>query len=354
MIISRSPLRISFAGGGTDIPEFYENFGPGAVVSTTINKYVYVTLNRKFGGGVSLRYKIHENRKTVEELDHLLIKKTLLEYGINEGVELVIISDVPAAGSGLGASSAMICALVAALEKLTNGRIEKLAYKEQIARIACEIEINRVGSPIGRQDQYASSYGGFNFFKFEKDGTVLCSKFESEDFIKEIESQSMLFYLNIQHTYHNERLGKDIPDTAFVPKIMKEQILEIKKMQKIYNLQRDNAVNLWEHLVYEVPERFIDHVNENWRLKRSVHHEISSEYIDSIIQRAYKAGATAAKVAGAGGGGFVYLVAPRSMQDSVRKELAEFPELLFSFEDKGTQVIFDDSERKEALDILPI
>lgn len=345
IIIARSPLRISFAGGGTDIPGFYRKHGPGAVVSTSIDKYVYVTVKQKFNGGVSLRYNIHENKKVASELDHFLVRKALEYYGIETGVEIVIISDVPANGSGLGASSAMTCALVAALSKFSAG-VDVTNDKGIIANVACAIEIDMVGSPIGKQDQYASAFGGLNFFKFFNDGLVNVKSFESQDFIKELESQSMLFYLNIEHTYFNEKANRTLPNTQFTPKILREQIEQIESMKSAYILQRDNAINLWEHLAYEVPERFIDHINENWRIKRGMHNEISSDAIDEIIQRAYKAGATAAKVCGAGGGGFVYLVVPPSMQDNVREELKELPELHFKFENKGTEIIFDSQEEK--------
>ena len=357
MIIARSPLRISFAGGGTDIPEFYRHYGPGVVVSTSIDKHVYVTLNRKFGGGVSVRYRVHENRDTVEQIEHKLIRKCLSNYGIKDGVELVIISDVPASGSGLGASSALACALVAALDRFEVGGQRT---KEFIAGKAAHIEISEVGSPIGKQDHYASAFGGLNMFRFDADGYVNVERFESKEFVNEIESQSMLFYLDIQHTYvrtfTDDRTGKEfskeVPDSSFVPKILHDQIRTIEQKRRVHELQRDNALNLWEHMRYEVPERFIDHVNENWRLKRTVHDDISSEKIDSIIQRAYASGATAAKVCGAGGGGFVYFVVPRSMQDEVRSELSELKELRFRFDNQGTQVIFDDTGTEAVLEAV--
>ena len=312
------------------------------MVSTSIDKYLYVTFTQKFGKGVSVRYRNHESCDHVEDLAHNLIRETLLHYDIHDSVELVIISDVPASGSGLGASSALTCALVAVLERYKGQDAFDPAV---IAEIASKIEIDKVGSPIGKQDQYASAFGGFNQIQFNEDDSVEVRNFESQDFINEIESQSMLFYLNIEHTYHSIEKNKTVTDFKFVPKILREQVATIEKNKNIHRLQRDNAVNLWDHMKYEVPERFIDHVNENWRLKRSSHPEISSPEIDSIIQRAYKAGATAAKVCGAGGGGFVYFMVPHSMQDDVRKELSELHELKFKFEDRGVEVIFEDSQR---------
>lgn len=338
MIIARAPLRISFSGGGTDIPAFYENYGPGFVVSTSINRHVYVTLNEKFDGKVSVRYRVHENVDTVRELKHPLIREILKEYGINTGVEIVIISEVPAKGSGLGASSAIAVALCAALERWKIGPVaDTLLYRKNLAQIAARIEIEKCSSPIGKQDHYASALGGFNSIKFLQDGSVEGESFDDTEFIREIEGQSMLFYLNMEHSYQ-EGGGH------FVQKVLKDQIAEMEKNHHIHELQRDNAIKLWENMTYAVPERFMDHVNENWRLKRTLHGDITNPEIDAIIQRAYKAGATAAKVVGAGGGGFLYLMVPKVMQGDVRTALSDLMELKFGFDTKGVEVIFDGAE----------
>lgn len=339
MIISRSPLRVSFAGGGSDLPQFYTRYGPGVVVSTAIDKHVYVTLSKKFGGGVSVRYRVHETPERVKDLKHALIREALLAYGIETGIEIVISSDVPARGSGLGASSALGCALVAALDRFIGSPSEyegEDSWKHKIASIACDIEIKNVGSPIGKQDQYASAFGGVNRFDFNQDGNVIRRAFESE-FIGEIERQSMLFYLKMEHDYKG--------GGGFVQRILHDQVNSMDKLRTTYELQRDNAIRLWEHMQYEVPERFIDHVNENWRIKRTTHPDVTNTAIDDVVQRAFKAGATAAKVCGAGGGGFVYLMVPPSMQGIVRDELHDLTELDCNFNSKGTEIIFDGTRR---------
>lgn len=347
MIITRAPLRISFAGGGTDIPAFFRDFGPGVVVSTSINRYVYVTLNPKFDGMVSVRYRIHENAEAVRDLKHPLIREMLLAYGIEKGVEIVIASEVPARGSGLGASSALAVALSLALEIYTGKKIPMdyhevnesffihHNFKKKLAAQASDIEIYRVGSPIGKQDHYASAVGGLNLIKFHQDDSVEITAYEPDDFSREIEEQSMLFYLNMEHEYQGGH---------FVQRILKDQVAEVKDKRRTHELQRDNALQLWEHMTYGVPERFIDHVNENWRLKRTVHSDISNSEIDRIVEKAYAAGATAAKVCGAGGGGFLYLVVPPSMQADVRSALEGLHELTFKFDQKGVQCIFKDTE----------
>ena len=156
-------MRISFAGGGTDMPEFYENYGPGVVVSTAIDRYVYVTVNEKFDGKVSVRYSAHENADKVFELKHALIREALLHYGVREAVEVVIASEVPARGSGLGASSSMLVALCLALEKFAGKTfpMQNLAgsEKKQLAETAAKIEIEVCKSPIGKQDHFAAAFG---------------------------------------------------------------------------------------------------------------------------------------------------------------------------------------------------
>lgn len=344
MIITRSPLRVSFSGGGTDIPAFYRDYGPGVVVSTSINRYVYVTLNKKFDGKVSVRYRVHEMTDSVYQLNHPLIRECLLAYGIEKGIELVIVSEVPARGSGLGASSALAVALCLALEKFTKESRSQLHfgsnYKKALAAYAAHIEIAKVGSPIGKQDHYASAVGGLNLLKFNADESVIINRYEPDDFYHEIESQSMLFYLDIEHEYHGG---------SFVQKILRDQVQMIPEKFKSYILQRDNALRMWEHMEYAVPERFIDHINENWRIKRSLHEDISNGTIDEYIKIAYASGATAAKVCGSGGGGFLYLMTPPSMQNNVREALNDLHELHFKFDQKGAECIFEEKEEYAAV-----
>ena len=346
MIITRSPLRVSFAGGGTDIPQFYRFYSPGVVVSTSINKYVYVTVNKKFDKNVSVRYRVHEMVDNSKNLKHPLIREILLHYGVFDSVEIVISSEVPARGSGLGASSALACALCLALDRFTGKNQfdeSSLDSKKLLAEMASKIEIEKCGSPIGKQDHYASSVGGLNLLKFNSDESVEVFSHPEDDFYHEIESQSMLFYLDIEHEYHSEQDGQ-ASGRNFVQKILRDQVSEVNEKSRIHILQRDNALSLWDHMEYAVPERFIDHINENWRLKRSVHRDISNSIIDRIVESAYSAGATAAKVCGAGGGGFLYLMVPPSMQSSVREELSDLNELSFRFDNNGSRCIFEEKD----------
>lgn len=341
MIITRAPLRISFAGGGTDLPAFYEHNDFGCVVSTSITKYVYVTLNSKFDGAVSVRYSRHELVNRVKDLEHNLIRGILESYGVTNGIEIVIASDVPSRGSGLGASSALTVALCLALEAWL-GNVDKGSFHRiELAGKAADIEINKVGSIIGKQDHFASAIGGLNLLTFQKTG-VSVKSFARTEFVSELEGQSMLFYLNAGHKY----------DGHVVLKILKDQAAEMQLNSQSYRLQRDNAIRLWEHMGYEVIERFMDHVNENWRIKRTLHPEITNESIDLVIAKALSKGATAAKLCGVGGGGFLYLMVPPYMQDDVRSELTGFPELRFTFDTKGAEVVFSDQQGQEAINAV--
>lgn len=339
MIITRAPLRISFAGGGTDIPQFYEQWPPGAVVSTAINKYVYVTLSEKFNKKVSVRYCIHENVDSARDLKHCLVREALLKYGILNNVEIVIISEAPARGSGLGASSSLAVALCAALECFTQKKLiltKNIAYKYYLAEMASYLEIDLVKSPIGKQDQYASAFGGLNLMRFKKAKCEVIP-FELQSFIDRIESYSMLFYLDMEHEYSDSG--------NFMQRILKDQIHEIEKKKSTYQLHRDNALQLWESMQYGQIECFAGHVNENWRIKKTLHPNMSNSKIDDFMNRAYANGAIAAKVCGAGGGGFAYFMVPPKMQDFLRKEFCDYEELPCSFNEKGVEIIYRDNAR---------
>ena len=233
MIITRTPLRISFVGGGTDLPAFYLKH-TGQVVSTTINKYVYVTVNHKCDGRVSLRYSETENVARVEDLEHAIVRECLRLFGIDEGVEIVTISDVPMNGSGLGSSSSLTVGLLNALCAYTGTTwsAERLAYQ------AFNVEVNLLGAPIGKQDQYAAAYGAFNHFMFSSNGYVntedlyngqmepVIDKEWRNGKIKWLEENTMLFYLDI---------GRDSGD------ILQKQIGEMDTMMPIFQALRRSA-----------------------------------------------------------------------------------------------------------------
>jgi len=193
MIISRTPLRMSFVGGGSDLPVFYRRHG-GAVVSTAIDQFVYITVNKKFDDRIRVSYSKTEEARTVERVKHPLVREAMKVVGINGGIEITSIADIPARGSGLGSSSSFTVGLLHSL----HAYAERHASAEQLAREACEIEIERCVEPIGKQDQYAAAYGGFNFIQFHPDDSVtvepiLCRR----DTIQKVQARLVVFYTGI-------------------------------------------------------------------------------------------------------------------------------------------------------------
>lgn len=190
MIISRTPLRVSFAGGGTDLADYYRT-GFGAVVSCTIRKYVYVTVNKRFDDDIRVSYSKTEIVNSVDELEHGLVREALKKVGIRNGIEITTIADIPSKGTGLGSSSAITVGLLNALYAFKGYR----AGPKKLAEEACEIEIDKLGEPIGKQDQYIAAYGGIQHIRFNADDTVVLDPVITPAKTKrEIENHLMLFY----------------------------------------------------------------------------------------------------------------------------------------------------------------
>src|SRR6185369_2656191 len=193
MIISRTPLRMSFVGGGSDLPVFYRKYG-GAVVSTAINQFVYITVNKKFDEKIRVSYSKTEEARTVEKIKHPLVREAMKLLGLGGGLEITSIADIPARGSGLGSSSTFTVGLLHAL----HAYAERYASAEQLAREACEIEIQRCGEPIGKQDQYAAAFGGFNFIEFNPDDSVsvepiICKR----ETLHQLQANTLVFFTGV-------------------------------------------------------------------------------------------------------------------------------------------------------------
>ena len=320
MIISRTPLRVSFAGGGTDIGDFYRAHG-GAVTSTAISKYMYVTVNRKFDSAIRLSYSKTENVEKVDEIQHPLVREALKLTGITKGIEITSMADVPAQ-TGLGSSSAFTVGLLNAL----------YAYKGEfkppklLAEQACHIEIELCKEPIGKQDQYIAAYGGIQHIQFNKDDTVfvdpvICS-LETK---KALEEGMMLFYTGVTR-----------PASAILTeqkKQMDEKTEIMKKMKGQSGLARDALVN-------GNTAEFGKLLHEGWMMKRQLAGSITSPDIDEYYEKALKAGALGGKLLGAGGGGFLLFYCPSQKQDAVRRVLSNLKETTISLEPQGTKIIY--------------
>jgi D-glycero-alpha-D-manno-heptose-7-phosphate kinase len=326
MIITRTPLRVSFVGGGTDLPGYADKNG-GNVISTTIDKYVYVTLNEKFDGKVSLRYSETECVDNIDDLQHDIVRECLKMYSVENGVEIVTISDVPMKGTGLGSSSALTVGLITALDEFCGRRA---IDKATVALKAFEVEVALCGAPIGYQDQYASAIGGLNMFWFRGDGNNWSPVYDTAMPRKVMcfEESTMLFYLN------NERSASDI---------LKDQTMAIGNNVCIYDRLKAGVVEMWDWFRNDEPlERLGDIINEEWHCKRQLSDMISNDRIDNLLIDALDAGACGGKICGAGGGGFLLLIVPVENQDDVREAMETLHEMPFSFSHTGSEVIFAD------------
>lgn len=323
MIITRTPFRISFAGGGSDLAAYYEKFG-GVVVSVSIKKYMYLSLHPYFfKDGYLLKYSKTENVNDTEEIKHPIIRNVFKRYGI-KGVDFNSSADIPA-GTGLASSSAFTVGLL----NLCNAYTDTYLTKEKIAELACDIEISDLNEPIGKQDQYACACGGLNFIEFYKDGVVSVEKmFLTSDNYHKLENNLLMFYTG---------------ETRSTGDILSEQRANtINDNTKIENLHK--MVALAKELKEELLKGNIDSMGEilhtGWMYKKELATGISNDFINNYYDLAMKNGASGGKLLGAGGGGFLLFYVKDENKEKLRKALSELKELDFQFDNKGTTVIY--------------
>ncbi len=323
MIISRTPLRMSFVGGGSDLPVFYRKYG-GAVLSTAIDRFVYVTVNRKFDDRIRLSYSRTEDARTVNHIKHPLVREGLKLAGINGGVEITSIADIPSKGSGLGSSSTFTVGLLNALHAFAG----RHAGAEQLSREACEIEIDRCGEPIGKQDQYAAGYGGLNLIQFNQDDSVsvepvICRR----ETIQQLQSHIIVFYTGV---------------TRSASGILKEQSAALATEKKKCDVTRKMvglAHDLCRELRHNRVASFGEIIHEGWRLKKSLTAGISTSAIDDWYEKARRAGAIGGKLLGAGTGGFLMFYAPPDRHEAITQAVG-LRRTDFGFEPQGSRIIF--------------
>lgn len=322
MIISQTPLRLSFCGGGTDLPGYYKKNG-GAVVSTAIDKYIFVIVNERFDNLIYINYSVKEIVNSIDEIKHELVRESAKITGLKNGFEVTILADIPSEGSGLGSSSSLTVGLLNAFFNFKG--IQQTA--ETLAMLACEIEINCLKKPIGKQDQYIAAYGGLQYIEFLKNDKVTVQEIEITNINKiELMSNLMLFYTNIT------RKSSDI---------LTKQSNSIKKSMKFYDTLKKYAVETKNILIAGDFKNFGKLLHENWELKKKLSNNISNPQIDEMYNSARLRGASGGKIAGAGGGGFLLLYCDKKYQDVVRKELKGFREMKFLFEPHGSKIIFN-------------
>ena len=324
MIISRTPLRMSFVGGGSDLPVFYRKFG-GAVVSTAINQFVYITVNRKFDEKIRVSYSKTEEAKTVGRIKHPLVREGMKMLGIDGGVEITSIADIPARGSGLGSSSSFTVGMLQALHAFSG----RHAGAEQLAREACEIEIGRCGEPIGKQDQYAAAYGGLNFIQFNPDESVFVEPIICQrETIEQLQAHTLVFYTGITRS------------ASAILKHQQAALATEKKKQNVTRKMVTLAHDLRRELQHNRAASFGEIIHEGWRLKKSLTAGITSDAIDDWYDRARKAGAIGGKLLGAGTGGFLMFYAPPERHEAIAIALGKLRRMKFAFEPSGSRIIF--------------
>lgn len=322
MIITRTPFRVSFAGGGSDLATYYERFG-GAVVSTAINKYLYLSMHPYFfKEGYFLKYSDVEHADTVDEIKHGIIREVFKLYNI-KGVDLNSSADIPS-GTGLSSSSAFTAGLI----NICNAYNETYKTKEEIAEQACQVEINILGEPIGKQDQYACACGGLNFIEFEKSGRVNIEKiYLTTDGYQRLENNLMLFYT-----------GKTRSASSILTEQKKNTATDDKKVENLHKMV-ELAKILKKELLHNNIDAMGEILKEGWILKQSLASGITNEFINENYELALKNGAMGGKLLGAGGGGFLLFYVKEENHQRVRSALTNLKEMSFKFDSKGTTII---------------
>lgn len=324
MIISRTPLRMSFVGGGSDLPVFYRKFG-GAVVSTAINQFVYLTLNKKFDQKIRVSYSKTEEASTVAQVKHPLVREGLKLLGLDGGLEITSIADIPARGTGLGSSSSFTVGLLHALHAYQGRPVSA----EQLAQEACAIEIERCGEPIGKQDQYAAAYGGLNFIAFHPDDTVRVEPIRCRpETLAGLETRTLVFYTGITRSA-----------SAILQRQQREMASERRK-QKVMLRMVGLAQRLRDELQANRVDAFGEMIHEGWMLKKGVTKGITTDEIDRWYAKARRAGAVGGKLLGAGTGGFLMFDAPPERHDAIARALAPLRRMEFRFEREGSRILF--------------
>ncbi|NMC12417.1 MAG: GHMP kinase [Chloroflexi bacterium] len=322
MIIVQTPLRVSFFGGGTDFPDFYCDEG-GGVLTSTIDKYIFVTVKPRFDKKLRIGYTRTEMVDCVDEIQHELIREALRKTGMWQGIEVTTMGDIPSAGSGLGSSSAVTVGSLHALYALLG----ELVSAERLAQEACQIEIDILKKPIGIQDQYIVAYGGLRFIEFQADGKVNCERINLDiNQKRNINDNLMLFYTGVSRQ----------SDT-----ILSEQKNNIKGRKSLLRQMRNMAYLARQELQSGNIDAIGDLLDEAWQLKKQLASQISNDHIDTMYETARHAGATGGKITGAGGGGFLLLYCHHDKQDAVRSALQGYQELPFKLEHDGSKVIFN-------------
>ena len=326
MIITRTPFRVSFAGGGSDLEAFYSH-EPGVVLSTTIDKYMYLAVKEHFGDNFRISYSRTEHADTIAEIDHKIVRECLSALNVKRGLEVVSMADLPAQ-SGLGSSSSFTVGLLHALYAMQG----TVVTAEKLAAQACQIEIEQLHEPIGKQDQYIAAYGGLQLIQFNSDGTVFVDPVVCPvETRRELNRRLLMFFTGLTRDASSV-LSKQKAGTANKLAVLRRMCEIARELRDVLTSGRD--LNVFGHLLHQA-----------WELKKSVESSISNPKIDEYYERGLSAGALGGKLLGAGGGGFLLFFCEPHLQGGLRQELAELKEVDFSLDPQGSKIVYIGNDR---------
>lgn len=324
IVTTKTPLRITFTGGGTDLPQYYRNYGPGAVVSAAIDRYIYISVSRNFRKDeIRVSYSRTENGlKSVDEIQHPTVREAMKLLGIGTGIQIVSITEVPSGGTGLGSSSTFLVGLLNALHTW----IGETVSPRQLAEEAIKIERNILGEPGGKQDQYIAAYGGIQYMQFERNEDVSLKRINIKgEVLSELNEQLLMFYTGVERKsvdIHKEQsLGIDINRNSY--ERMKEIALETKESLEDHDFNKLGML-----------------MDENWNIKKGLSKKISQDIIDQLYSKAINAGAIGGKLIGAGGGGFLLFLTPIERQSSVIDAVQGIERHRIKVENLGSRVVY--------------
>lgn len=323
MIISQTPYRVSFAGGGTDLPAFYR-LEPGAVISAAISQHMYVTVSPRFHVTTRVAYTKTEIADSVDKIEHTIVREALRMTRLGRHLEITTIGDVPA-GTGLGSSSSLAVGLLNALYAYRG----EISSPSRLAEQACRIEIDLLAKPIGRQDQYAAAFGGINYIRFNTDHSVYVEPVpHRSEVLAELERRTLMLYTQQQ------READKILEKQSVGTSAKDKFGVLCKMRDLAGAMREEISGAADL------DRFSALLHESWLMKSSLGFGISNPTINQMYETARSAGAQGGKLLGAGGGGFLLIIAPPERHEKIREALGRPREIPFRIDRRGSRIIF--------------
>ncbi len=326
MIITRTPFRISFAGGGSDLGAFYSK-EPGVVLSTAIDKYMYLTVMNRFGNNFRISYSRTELVDKVSQIEHPIVRQCLHNLGVNRGLEIVSMADIPAQ-SGLGSSSSFTVGLLHAVYAMQG----QVVSADRLAREACQIEIEELHEPIGKQDQYIAAFGGLQLIQFNPDGSVFVDPVVCRPGTRdELNRRLLMFYTGITRSA-GEVLTRQRASTEEKRPLLRKMCAIALKCRDILTSGKDL-------------NSFGRSLHEGWEAKRALETSISNSQIDDYYERGLRAGALGGKLLGAGGGGFLLFFCEPHLQNGLREELSGLTEIPFGLEPQGSKIIYVGDDR---------